>query len=285
MNKVEPTPEILVCHLRLDGTLTRFLDTGDPSAPVLLLLHDGAWGGSSSVTWQLCIPFLSQHYRVIAPDFLGFGGSDKMTYFDRSSYEPRIAQLAALVTALDITGGVHVIGSSFGGSVALRILENAAFHALSVTSIGGSGGKWKTDVMADELGHWDGTRRDLARIVRFLSTEDANFETQLDLRLRWALEPGHYRALASASMKIPVELRTQVTDTWPEQLQNLSTPTLLISGTRDELFNPQWIHRISERLTNCRVVHIDSLHSPNLDQPEIVASVILDFVDQVTVRS
>jgi pimeloyl-ACP methyl ester carboxylesterase len=246
-----------------------------------LLLHDGAWGGSSDVTWGTCIPALAAHYRVIAPDFLGFGGSDKATYFDRSSYEPRIAQLESLLDVLNIDSQVHVVGSSFGGSVALRWLAVRSERLRSVTSIGGSGGPWKTDFMKEQLGRWDGSRFDLARILLLLMDQTDDFDAQLSLRQHFATMPGHYRALASAAMPIPEILRNDNVDAWPEPLKGIKTPTLLIAGQRDDLFEHEWPDRIARVLPNAQVVRPDCRHSPNLDSPGETTSTLLGFLSNV----
>lgn len=268
-------------RLRLGGTVTRYLESGDGHAPVVLLLHDGAWGGASDVTWAGCIPDLARDHRVLAPDFLGFGGSDKVTFFDRSSYAPRIDQLHALLTALDVTAPVHVVGSSFGGSVALRLLESETFPLASVTSIGGSGGLWKTEVMGRELGRWDGTRGDLARVLEFLMDRGSGFDAQLDVRERWAREPGHYRSLASAAMPMPEAVRSGVSDAWPHSLDGALTPTLLMAGARDELFEPEWPEHIAEHLADVTIRRLDTKHSPNLDHPDGVVAVLREFLGAV----
>lgn len=52
-----------------------YVDEGDPTAPVILLLHgQGSW----SYLYRNMIPLLvDAGYRVIAPDYIGFGRSDK----------------------------------------------------------------------------------------------------------------------------------------------------------------------------------------------------------------
>ncbi|MCU1545587.1 MAG: alpha/beta hydrolase fold protein [Homoserinimonas sp.] len=269
-----------VRHIRVGGFTTRYLESGDENAPLLLLLHDGAWGGASDVTWGRCIPLFAERYRIIAPDFLGFGGSDKVTFFDRSSYEPRMQQLKELVTALRLATPIHVVGSSYGGSVALRLLAEKSFPLASVTSIGGSGGPWKTDVMAAQLGRWDGSRLDLARILSFLMDEgDASFQDQLSIRQFWAQQPGHYRSVLSAALPIPAALRVDVSDVWPQTLQGVTVPTLLIAGEEDTLFEPEWPERIAAELSQSAIVRMNTLHSPNLDHPAEVVEIVTRFIE------
>lgn len=155
--------------LRCGGYGTRFLEAGDPDAEPLLLIHDGAWGGSASTTWANLIPLLAPYRRVLAPDMLGYGASDKAVFLDRSPYAFRIAHLADFLRVLGISAPIDVVGNSFGGSTALRSLVMPdSFPIRSVVSIAGSGGPWRTPAALGELSRWDGTREDLARVVRFL---------------------------------------------------------------------------------------------------------------------
>lgn len=268
-----------VRHVRTGSFVTRYLEAGNENPDTVLLLHDGAWGGSSDVSWSRCIPRLAEQYRVIAPDFLGFGGSDKATFFDRSPYEPRIQQMEDLLDALGITEPVHLVGTSFGGSVALRLLAgppDSAVRARSVTSIGGSGGPWKTAVMLEQLGRWDGTRGDLSRVLRFLmADDDEGFDAQLAARHAVATQPGHYRAVASAALPVPDPLKQQNADPWPVGLGGAEVPTMLLAGTQDELFEPDWPEHIAEELPGAVIERLESRHSPNLDKPREVIDVLL----------
>lgn len=59
-------------HARVLGHTMQYLDEG--SGPVLLFLHGNP---TSSYLWRNIIKALSADYRCIAPDLMGFGGSDK----------------------------------------------------------------------------------------------------------------------------------------------------------------------------------------------------------------
>lgn len=56
------------------GAKIRYLEAGDASKPTVILLHGL---GAQAETWALNIPALAANYRVIAPDQIGFGKSDK----------------------------------------------------------------------------------------------------------------------------------------------------------------------------------------------------------------
>ena len=62
-------------YLELHGNRVAYYDEGPREGHETLLLIHGMAG--SSATWRSVIPQLSRNYRVIAPDLLGHGGSDK----------------------------------------------------------------------------------------------------------------------------------------------------------------------------------------------------------------
>lgn len=275
--------EVQENYTEAGGFTTRYLECGDTQAPPVLLLHDGAWGGASSVTWNHVIPALAQSYRVIAPDLLGFGGTDKAVFLDRSPYEPRINHLAAFVAKLGVSGGLHVIGNSFGGSLALRMLASGTtmpFH--SITSINGTGGPWRTPKALSELGHWDGTEQDLRRIIDLLIDNTPLMKGQVQERLKWATTPGHYRAVSAAALPLPQSLVTKrPADDWPAQLQGNQTPMLLVSGKRDVLLDPDWTSHLQGVMPHAEVESLDCKHEPNIDHPEVLLPVLLNFLAKV----
>ena len=63
----------------VDGIRTHYLEAGD--GPPVVLLHAGEFGGAAELSWEHTIPALAEQYRVIAPDWLGFGYTDKLHDF------------------------------------------------------------------------------------------------------------------------------------------------------------------------------------------------------------
>lgn len=265
--------------VRSGGFRTRYLEAGAENSEPVLLLHDGAWGGSSSATWGPLIPFLAERYRVLAPDMLGFGGTDKAIFVDRSTYSFRIAHLAEFLRTLDIVEPIHVVGNSFGGSVALRALTTPeAFDIKSVVSVAGAGGhNWRTLEGAEQLGRWDGTREDLARVTRFLIDETPEFEAHLDERFKWASMPGHVKAVKAATVDVPEALKSKIADSWPAPLASTATPVLLVSCLRDKLLKPEWAEELRAVIPGALTAQIDDRHCPGVDRPQELNNLLMNF--------
>src|SRR5215813_1164542 len=83
--------------IQVDGTDVFYRAAGDPSAPALLLLHGYP---SSSAQYERLMERLKDRYRVIAPDYPGFGQSPPLpgtTTFDRLA-----ATIGAFTEALNL---------------------------------------------------------------------------------------------------------------------------------------------------------------------------------------
>ncbi|MDB5678431.1 haloalkane dehalogenase [Sphingomonas bacterium] len=107
-----------------DGTDLRihYLDEGPRDAAPILLMHgEPSW----SYLYRKFVPDLvARGHRVIAPDLIGFGKSDKPATRDDYTYERHVAWMSDWLTALDLTG-ITLFCQDWGGLIGLRLV--AAF--------------------------------------------------------------------------------------------------------------------------------------------------------------
>jgi len=106
-------------YLTIGDTRIHYLDEGPQNGEVIYLLHgEPAW----SYLFRKMIPTLTKAgYRVIAPDMVGFGKSDKYVSIDDYSHQMHVDKMTQLVIELDldnITAHVH----DWGGLVGLRVI-------------------------------------------------------------------------------------------------------------------------------------------------------------------
>jgi 2-hydroxy-6-oxo-6-(2'-aminophenyl)hexa-2,4-dienoate hydrolase len=99
------------------GVRTHYLEAGE--GPVLILLHGGGAGADSRGNWQDCFAHFTPHFRVIAPDMIGFGMTDKPSPETYVYDQPgRNRHLIDFLDAMGLTG-VHIVGNSMGGATAI----------------------------------------------------------------------------------------------------------------------------------------------------------------------
>jgi haloalkane dehalogenase len=95
-----------------------YLDEGDRNGKIILLMHGNpAW----VYNFRKIIPLLtSQGYRVIAPDLIGFGKSDKPINRSAHTYDNQVRWVEKFITQLNLTNiNVHV--QDWGGLIGLRV--------------------------------------------------------------------------------------------------------------------------------------------------------------------
>jgi haloalkane dehalogenase len=96
------------------------IDEGPRDAPVALLLHgEPTW----SYLYRKIIPRVTQAgFRAVAPDFIGFGRSDKLANRSDYSYDAFVTWLRDFVGTLDLTR-VTLVCQDWGGPIGLRVLS------------------------------------------------------------------------------------------------------------------------------------------------------------------
>jgi pimeloyl-ACP methyl ester carboxylesterase len=99
----------------VDGRTWPYLEGGDRSKPLLLLVHGFA---GDKDNWSMIAPYLTRDYHVIAPDLPGFGENERnpdLAY----DLQAQTARLKAFADTLGLQRP-HVAGNSMGGWIALR---------------------------------------------------------------------------------------------------------------------------------------------------------------------
>jgi pimeloyl-ACP methyl ester carboxylesterase len=268
-------------QLTIDGLETSYLSAGADFAPPVVLLHDGAWGGSAEASWRDVIPILATRYRVLAPDLYGYGRSSKMVQFDVAPYEFRLRQVAGLLDAVGLGAtSVHLVGNSFGGGMAIRAstLPWFSWRVRSAVSISGTGGPYRTKESLAALSQFDGSRADMLRIVRLLTGDFAGIDAHVELRMRDASNSGHYRAVAAAGLATPFSSTAKPEDGYPENLRQATARLALVSGTNDDLVEPDWARKLAEHAPRCAVYELAARHSPNISAPEATATLLVEIL-------
>lgn len=106
-------------YMDIQGLRVHYLDEGPRDAPPILLIHgEPTW----SYLFRKMIPvFTAVGHRVIVPDLVGFGKSDKFVSEDRYSYPFHVEVMGELVSRLDLKEAT-LFGQDWGGLIGLRVV-------------------------------------------------------------------------------------------------------------------------------------------------------------------
>lgn len=105
-------------YAEVDGVRIHYIDEGSRrAAPVLLLHGEPSW----SFLYRKMIPVIaSAGLRVVAPDLVGFGRSDKPKDRHEYTYQRHVDWMRAFIETLDLEG-ITLFGQDWGGLIGLRL--------------------------------------------------------------------------------------------------------------------------------------------------------------------
>jgi len=105
-------------YLDLGGLRMHYVDEGPrDGAPVLLLHGEPSW----SYLYRKMIPVLTlAGHRAVAPDFVGFGRSDKPVHREDYSYQRHVDWTRSVIEQLDLRG-TTLVCQDWGGLIGLRL--------------------------------------------------------------------------------------------------------------------------------------------------------------------
>ena len=130
-----------------DGTTLRVhhIDEGPREGPILLAMHgQPVW----SYLYARMIPFLNEAgIRVIAPDLVGYGKSDKPAAREDYSYQNQVDWMSAWLEANDFKE-LTFFGQDWGGLIGLRMVADAP-HRFKKVAMGNTGLPYNPDVPQD----------------------------------------------------------------------------------------------------------------------------------------
>lgn len=265
----------------VDGLATSYLEAGqgDP----VVLLHGGEFGAGAELGWERVIGELAGHYRVLAPDMLGFGESAKVIDFN-DGRGMRIRHIARFCAELDVASA-HFVGNSMG---AINLLVDATSDAprlpvRSLTAICG-GGEIQRNEHSAALYDYDATPDGMRRIVTALFADPAYpaDEAYVQRRYESSIAPGAWETLAAARFRRP-GLQPPAMPSVQRAYDRIGVPTMIIEGDRDKLLPSGWAAEIAGQIAGARSAVIAGAgHCPQIEQPAALTVVLLEFLKEVS---
>jgi pimeloyl-ACP methyl ester carboxylesterase len=285
---LESTSATTTYHsMTIDGVGVFYREAGPKDAPTLVLLHGFP---SSSREFDTLIPLLATHYRLIAPDFPGFGQSDAPP---PSSYVYTFDQLAKTIG--DLLEQLKISKCSFylhdyGGPVGFRIIlaHPERVQALIIQNANayreGLGAKWTgiAQYWADPKAHPEV----FDAFVSLAATEQRhalgtshpdryNPDTWTDEYAHLS-KPGQHEIQAA----LLYDYRTNVASypAWQAWLRDHKPPTLVIWGRNDPSFIAPGAEAFKRDLPNAEIHLLDAGHFALDEKNDEIAGLILTFL-------
>lgn len=105
-------------YAEVDGLRIHYVDEGPRDAAPILMLHgEPSW----SYLYRFMIPICAEHHRVIAPDLVGFGKSDKPAAVGDYTYEKHVGWMKGLVADVLDLAEITLVCQDWGSLIGLRL--------------------------------------------------------------------------------------------------------------------------------------------------------------------
>ena len=254
----------------IDGSKIRYFESGS-SKKNLILIHGL---GASSERWEHVLPILTNNFRVIVPDLIGFGYSDKPTVDYTMDFFSNF--LEKFLISLEINK-TSIIGSSLGGQIAAEFTSSHPNLVEKLILVSPSGIMKQSTFALDAyimaaLYPNEQSAKNAFEIMDASGKEIAtNIITGFVTRMKL-----HNSKFAFMSTLLGLKNSESII----EKLEKISSPTLLIWGTDDPVIPIKFSKDFVTSINNCELYEMSNCgHTPYVQKPELFASQVLKFLN------
>ncbi len=253
-----------------------YVDEGE--GDTLLLIHGiPVWG----YLWKDCINELKKKYRVIIPDLIGYGYSDKRDCFDRA-VTAQASIIKKLLTDLEISE-YYVVGHDIGGAVAQQFTvnnQNTVKKLILMDSV--LYDSWPAEPMVklgNPVQHYRIKDDQLAKkFIERLPQGIHHKEVATEEMLQGWMAPYMTDEGKLSLIRNAAALNTNHTMELLEDFRKMSIPILLLWGELDQFQPIMTAKKFLNEMPNTSLISIiDSDHFLPLERPDEVVKNIIDF--------
>ena len=213
------------------GIATNVHISGD-GVPVLLL-HGSGPGVTAWANWRLTIPPLAEHFTVIAPDIVGFGFTERpegVTYDLDTWTEHALGVLDSLGIER-----AHVVGNSFGGSLALSLAIRNPERVDRLVLMGSVGVPFEITPGLDAVWGYQPSVEAMLDLLHLFAYDASLTGTDLArLRYEASIRPGVQEAFA-AMFPAPRQRALDAMTHDMDSIKAIHAPTLIVHGRDDRV--------------------------------------------------
>ncbi|WP_310408579.1 alpha/beta fold hydrolase [Nocardia kruczakiae] len=257
------------------GITTHYHDAGD--GPVVLLIHGSGPGVTAHANWRPVFPALSQNFRVVAPDMLGFGYTaiPEGTNFTMDTW---LWHLTGFLDALDIDE-CAIVGNSFGGAVALHLTARRPERVRRVVLMGSSGISFPLTSGLEAVWGYEPSREAMREMLRlFAFRDDLVGDDLVEDRYQASVRPGVHEAY-SAMFPPPRQNGIDALALPETAFADITCETLLIHGRDDRVVPVDVSIRLAELLPRARLHVIPECgHWVQIEKADEFRTLVLDFL-------
>jgi haloalkane dehalogenase len=267
-------------YVEQEGLRMHYLDEGS-GAPVLLLHGEPTW----AYLYRKLIPRLSSVARVLAPDYFGFGRSDKPTRAADYSYDFHYGSIERFADELDLLETTVVV-QDWGGPIGLRLAierpDRVSQLVILNTGIGAGRAPSPEWLRFREFMRRVGTDLLPGQLIRISSVTELEYDVVEAYNAPFPTPESKAGPLAFPEL-VPTEIDHPSTAKMLEVragLERWEKPALVLFSDSDPIFSPQAAERMASRIPGAGPAEIieGAGHFLQEDKGEEIAERIVRFL-------
>ena len=286
----EPMDDVARAKLTHSGKAARFVRVrdgvmhvrveGPEDGPVVLLVHGAATGGFAFRRWIK--PLSDAGFRVIVPDLLSFGYSDRPTV----THDQRFFtdQLSEMLAKLNVTQPFQIVGTSMGGAITSDFVaaNTARIRSVSLIAPAGLGevpaakSQITRVLLSPVAGDW------LARVLGPAAAMRATTQPALagvEGIADWMAEQTKYRGYSEGQLNTFRNYDLQNRLASYDAIGRSGLPVLAVWGTADSTVPFAHSAELTKRVPQTKLVPVDGEeHGLPMRKPDETMAIVLPFL-------
>lgn len=231
------------------GIATNLHDVG-AGRPVLLL-HGSGPGVSAWANWRLTLPALAERHRVIAPDMVGFGMTERpegIAY----GLDTWVAHALGVLDALEVEQ-VDLVGNSFGGALALALAIRHPRRVRRLVLMGSVGVPFPITDGLDAVWGYEPSIEAMRTLLDLFAFDRGLVNDELaELRYKASIRPGYQESYA-AMFPAPRQRWVDAMASPEDAIAALPHRTLILHGREDKVIPPANALRLFDLIPDAQV--------------------------------
>ncbi|HHW95490.1 MAG TPA: alpha/beta fold hydrolase [Mogibacterium sp.] len=256
---------------------TNYHDQGE-GFPVIFI-HGSGPGVSAWANWRLIIPKISPYRRVLAPDMVGFGYTERPEGVEYTM-DNWVQQMVDFMDALGIAQA-DLVGNSFGGGLALAMAVEYPERVRKLILMGAMGVNFPITEGLDAVWGYTPSPENMLRMLD-LFVDDKSYANQelANIRYEASIEPGFQEAFSSM-FPAPRQRWVESMAKHESRISEIKHPTLIVHGREDQVIPVDNAYKLINMIDNAQL-HIfgHTGHWTQIERAHSFANLVNLFLDE-----
>lgn len=262
----------------VNGINTNLHDIG--SGQPVMLIHGSGPGVTAWANWRLVMPELSKNYRVVAPDMLGFGFTERPNN-TQCNVERWVNHAIGILDALDIER-CDLVGNSFGGGIALALAIRHPNRVRRLILMGSVGVPFTLTPGLDAVWGYSPSLTAMKGLLDIFAYDRSLVTDELaELRYEASIQPGFHEAF-STMFPAPRQRWIDALASKEADIRAIQHETLIIHGREDQVIPLHTSQKLFEWISKSQLHLFGQCgHWTQIEHAARFSTLVSDFLAEI----